>query len=75
MAVRKSQQKCVNKYIGNHYDRINLTVAKGKKELIQAAAKERGESVNTFINRLIDAELEAAARGYGISGDGGKKNG
>ena len=29
MAVRKSQQQCVNKYIGTHYDRINLTVPKG----------------------------------------------
>ena len=56
------------------YDRINLTVKKGKKELIQEAAQARGESVNTFINRLIDAELEAAAGGCGISGDGGKKN-
>lgn len=58
MAVRKSQQKCVNKYIGIHYDRINLTVPKGNKELIQAAAQTNGESVNAFINRLIDTELE-----------------
>lgn len=59
MAVRKSQQKCVNKYIVNHYDRINLTVPKGNKEKIQAAAEIKGESVNAFINRLIDSELNA----------------
>lgn len=58
MAVRKSQQKCVNKYIYTHYDRINLTVPKGRKETIQEVAQANGESVNAFINRLIDAELE-----------------
>ena len=58
MSVRKSQQKCVNKYIDTHYDRINLTVPKGTKERIQTAAQVNGESVNAFINRLIDSELE-----------------
>lgn len=66
MAVRKSQQKCVNKYIDTHYDRINLTVPKGTKERIQTAAQANGESVNAFINRLIDTELEQINR----EGDG-----
>lgn len=57
MAIRKSQQKCVNKYITEHYDRINLTVEKGKKERIKAKADETGESVNAFINRAIDLLL------------------
>ncbi len=67
MAVRKSQQQCVNKYIGTHYDRINLTVPKGNKERIQTAAQANGESVNAFINRLIDTELERIEQGGGIS--------
>lgn len=46
-----------NNFIKNAYDRINLTVPKGKKEIIQTAAQASGESVNAFINRLIDAEL------------------
>ena len=29
--ISKAQQKAVNKYISNNYDRINLTVPKGKK--------------------------------------------
>ena len=37
--VSKSQQKSVNKYIKINYDRINLTLPKGKKEEIQAAAE------------------------------------
>ncbi len=67
MAVRKSQQKCVNKYIDTHYDRINLTVPKGTKERIQTAAQANGESVNAFINRLIDTELERINREGGGS--------
>lgn len=46
-----------NNFIKNAYDRINLTVPKGKKEIIQTAAQASGESVNAFINRLIDVEL------------------
>ena len=47
-----------NKFNNMAYDRINLTVPKGKKEVIQSAAQQSGESVNSFINRLIQAELD-----------------
>lgn len=53
MAVSKAQQKAVNKYMAANYDRINLTVPKGRKEIIQAHAEASGESVNGFINRAI----------------------
>lgn len=39
------------------YDRINLTVPKGRKAEIQAAAEASGQSVNGFINELIDEAL------------------
>lgn len=47
-----------NKYNKEAYDRINLTVPKGEKEKIKAAADQTGESVNGFIWRLIQAELD-----------------
>lgn len=53
MAVSKAQQKAVNKYMAANYDRINLTVPKGRKEEIQSFAAQTGESVNGFINRAI----------------------
>lgn len=59
-----------NRYNEKAYDRINIAVKKGKKELIQQAAQANGESVNTFINRLIDTELER--RGGGFSFESGK---
>lgn len=53
MAVSKAQQKAVNKYMAANYDRINLTVPKGRKDEIQTFAAQTGESVNGFINRAI----------------------
>ena len=41
-----------------YYDRINLTMPKGKKELIKAAADALGVSVNTFINQAIDEKMQ-----------------
>lgn len=67
MAVRKSQQKCVNKYIANNYDRINLTIPKGEKERIKAVADKNNESVNALINRVVFAEVERIeAESFGI---------
>ena len=58
MATTKAQQKAVNKYMSKAYDRINLTVPKGKKELIKLHAVSKGESVNSFINRAVNEAME-----------------
>lgn len=52
-----------NKWMAKAYDRVNLTMPKGKKETIQAHAEARGESVNGFINRAIDQTMETDAEG------------
>ena len=41
-------------YIKEKYDRINLTVPKGRKEEIKKKAAAAGQSVNEYINTLID---------------------
>ena len=46
-----------NQWISKTYDRINLTVPKGKKEQIQAHAAKNEESVNAFINRAIEETI------------------
>lgn len=56
--VSKKQQACVNRYMSAHYDRINITVPKGKREVVKAHAEARGESSNAFINRAIDEAIE-----------------
>lgn len=50
-----------NGFIKETYDRVNLTMPKGKKEKIQAHAESQGESLNKFINRAIDHEMERDA--------------
>lgn len=46
-----------NKFIAKAYDRVNLTMPKGKKEAVQSHAEARQESVNGFINRAIDEQM------------------
>ena len=65
MPVSKAQQKAVNKYMAANYDRVNLTLPKGQKEVVQAHAAARGESVNGFIGRAINETMERDVRGGG----------
>lgn len=58
MPVSKAQQASVNKYVKANYDRINVTMPKGRKDEIKAHASVRGESVNAFINRAIEETME-----------------
>jgi len=60
--VSKAQQRAVNKYVKANYDRVLLTMKKGRKELVQAHADKHGESVNGFINRAIDETIERDRR-------------
>lgn len=57
MAVSKAQQASVNKYVKANYDRINVTMPKGRREVLKAHAEAQGESVNGFINRAIDETM------------------
>ena len=54
----KAQQKAVNKYMKSNYDRVNLVMPKGKKDIIQSHAAQQGESVNAYINRAIDEAMQ-----------------
>lgn len=54
----KASTKAQNKYIAKAYDRVNLTVSKGSKDVIKAHAQAGGESVNGFINRAITETME-----------------
>ena len=53
MATTKAQQRAVNKYIKNQYDRLNVTLPKGQKATVETAATAAGESVNGYVQRAI----------------------
>ena len=69
MAYKKTDKliEYNNQYNRDKYDRFSLMLPKGKKDIIKASLRD-GESVNSFINALIDKEL--AARGFGFSDPG-----
>ena len=54
----KNSPESINRYIAKAYDRINLTVPKGKKDTIKDHAESHGQSVNSFINEAIDEKME-----------------
>ncbi len=58
MSVSKAQQRATNKYMKANYDRVNLTLPKGRKAELQAHAEEQGESLNGFIGRAIDEQVK-----------------
>ena len=60
MAVSKAQQRAVHKYVKDNYDRMELTVPKGRKAELKALAESRGQSVNAFVNEAIDAAVSGS---------------
>lgn len=58
MATTKAQQRAVTKYVKNKYDRLGLTIPKGDSDKIKAHAATRSESVNGFIKRAINQQIE-----------------
>ena len=63
----KASTKAQNKYIAKAYDRVNLVLPKGQKDIIKAHAESQGESVNGFITRAIENQME---RDKGAGEDG-----
>ena len=47
-----------NRHNAKAYDRINIAVPKGQKDIIKAHAEKNGESVNGFVNRAIDETMQ-----------------
>ena len=46
-----------NKYNAKAYDRINIAIPKGQKQIVEEYAKSKGESVNSLVNALLRAEI------------------
>ena len=54
----KAAQKAVNKYISNKYDRVNLTMPKGKKAEYKAMADAASKSLNQYIIDCIEEHIK-----------------
>lgn len=53
-----AQRRAVAKYNAATYDRLELRVLKGEKDLIRTHADNQGETVNYFINRAIAETMQ-----------------
>ena len=56
--MSKTSAAVKNRYAAKAYDRFSLMLKKGEKEQLQSHAQQMGESLNGFINRAIDNQLE-----------------
>ena len=55
--ISQAQQKSVAKYKRENYEQINLSVKKGRKAEIKAAADASGESLNKYIEKAVYARM------------------
>ena len=62
MAISESKRKANKKWNDENlkvkYDRINLVVKKGEKDIISQHAKNKNESINGFVNRAIEETIQ-----------------
>lgn len=58
MAKSRTSAAVKNRYAAKAYDRITLIVPKGRKEDIEAFAKEKGISINGYIGGLIRKDMQ-----------------
>jgi len=55
--ISEAQKKATAKYHKKAYDRLEIKVAKGRKQAIQDVAQAQGESLNSFVNTAIDERI------------------
>ena len=58
MPYSVAQKEASRKYNENNYDRLYITVAKGKKEVIKERAELQGLSLNEYVVKVIEKSLE-----------------
>lgn len=52
----KKQTEWTRAYNEKAYDRISVTIPKGRKKTVETLAKSQGETVNGLINNLLQRE-------------------
>ena len=56
---KRTNTKYKNKYNKEKYDRLNIQVPKGKRDIINEHWKKKGyKSLNEYVNRLINKDME-----------------
>ena len=56
-SMGKASTRAKNKYNAANYDSLRIVVPKGRKQAVEARARERGESVNGLVNALLRTDM------------------
>lgn len=54
-----------NNFIKENYDRVNLTLPKGQKDVLKELLKKRGKTVNGFLQEVVEQEIKRMQREEG----------
>lgn len=65
MAEKTEAQKRAQKAYMEKFVRVEIRMSPERRETVQAHAESRGESVNAFIGRAIDNQMERDKAGEG----------
>ena len=57
MAYTKATMRAVDKYVKNNYDSFIVRVPKGRKQAVEAHARQKEESVNGLVNALLRGDM------------------
>ena len=57
IGIIESQREATARYNKKTYDRIEIFVRKGKKQVIKEFAQKQGKSTNKFINEAIEKAM------------------
>lgn len=57
MKYSDAQKEATARYNKKSYDRINIIVKKGQRQVIKDYAASQGKSLNRFICDLVDSEI------------------
>lgn len=58
MPYSEAQKRATMKYQAANYERLNLQLKKGTKEKWKDFANKQGISLNSYIVKLVEAEIE-----------------
>ena len=57
----KTSSAVKQRYNEKAYDRLAITIPKGQKATVQAAAEQEGESINSYTNKALLARMGLTA--------------
>lgn len=57
MEIRNKQTAYKQAFNEKAYDRLAITIPKGQKATVQAAAEQEGESINGYTNKALLARM------------------